>query len=66
MNHNVTIEYTNWRRERGTRVIRSRRIAFENSRWHPETRWLLEAIDVEKDEIREFAMKDIHSWTVVG
>jgi predicted DNA-binding transcriptional regulator YafY len=60
----VTIDYENWRGKRRLRRIEPLRIVFANSEWHPESQWLLEAVDVEKGETREFAMKDIHSWTV--
>ncbi len=58
----VEIDYTNWRGERSTRKIVPMRIAFENSEWHPETQWILEALDVEKHELRGFAFANIHSW----
>lgn len=61
----VVIDYTNWRGERGERKIWPRRIRFEATEWHKGEQWLLEAIDVEKGELRLFAMKDIHSWSVV-
>lgn len=59
---NVTIDYTNWRGIRSLRVIYPLGIAFENNEWHAETQWLLEAVDVEKGEIRTFALANIHSW----
>lgn len=59
----VTIDYTNWRGERGLRRIHPMRIAFENNKWHPETQWLLEAIDLSKGELRTFAIANIHVWT---
>jgi len=58
----VMIDYTNWRGERSLRRVRPLQIDFENNEWHPETQWLLLAIDVEKGEPRTFAMKNIHSW----
>ena len=58
----VVIDYTNWRGERSTLLIHPIRIDFENSEWHPETQWVLYAVDVEKNAVRSFAMKDIHSW----
>jgi predicted DNA-binding transcriptional regulator YafY len=58
----VVIDYTNWRGERSLRRIRPLAIAFENNEWHPETQWLLEAVDLEKGENRTFAMNNIHSW----
>jgi len=58
----VMIDYTNWRGERGLRRIRPLRIDFENNEWHPETQWLLLAVDVDKGHERTFAMKNIHAW----
>lgn len=58
----VLIDYTNWRGERSTRRIRPLRIEFENSEWHPDTQWVLYAVDVEKSAERAFAIRDIHSW----
>jgi predicted DNA-binding transcriptional regulator YafY len=59
----VEIDYTNWRGERLIRcIVPTGVVAFENNEWHLEPQWLLEAIDIEKDEIRMFAMRSIHSW----
>lgn len=58
----VMIDYTNWRGVRSHRRIRPIRIAYENSEWHPETQWILHAVDIEKNLAREFAIKDIHAW----
>lgn len=58
----VLIDYTNHRGVRSVRGIRPLRVSFENNEWHPETQWLLEAVDLGRDEIRTFAMKNIHSW----
>lgn len=58
----VMIDYTNWRGERSLRRIRPLQIDFENNEWHPETQWLLLAIDVDKGEPRAFALKNIHKW----
>jgi len=58
----VWIDYTNYRGERAWRHIDPIRVALENSEFHPETQWVLYAIDVEKHAERTFAMKDIHEW----
>ena len=60
----VKISYTNWRGEKSVRIIepQDNGLVFGFSKWHPERQWLLMAIDVEKGELRGFAMKDIHSW----
>lgn len=58
----VTIVYTNYRGETAERRIIPKKIWFGSTEWHPEEQWLLEALDVDKDEDRNFAMKDIKSW----
>lgn len=59
----ILIDYTNWRGERAIRRVRPLTIRFENTEWHPETQWLMRAVDIERGATRDFAMKDIHSWT---
>jgi len=58
----VVIEYTNYKGVRSTRTIEPKQLYFGSTNWHPEVQWLLAAFDVEKNEERTFAMKDIHSW----
>jgi predicted DNA-binding transcriptional regulator YafY len=58
----VCIDYTNYRGERSTRIIRPLSIKFMSNEWHREPQWLLEAHDLDKDAIRTFAMSHIHSW----
>jgi predicted DNA-binding transcriptional regulator YafY len=58
----VEIIYTNWRGIMAPRRIVPLRVEFENSEWHPDTQWVLYAIDLDKGEERAFAMKDIESW----
>lgn len=58
----ITIDYTNYRGERGKRSIIPQKIFFDSNEWHREKQWLLEAHDVEKNQIRFFSIKDIHQW----
>lgn len=63
----VIIDYTNWRGERRNRRITPRPpLAFCRTDWHPVEQWILRARDEDIGEDREFALKDIHSWTPVG
>lgn len=59
----VTIDYTNYRGERGLRQVRPIRIIYSPTEWHKEAQWLLEAFDTSRGADRLFALKDIHSWT---
>ena len=58
----VTIDYTNWRGERAVRRVRPISIRYVSTRYHPDCQWILRAVDLDKDEQRDFSMKDIHSW----
>jgi predicted DNA-binding transcriptional regulator YafY len=58
----VSILYTNYRGETAIRRIVPQRLWFGATSWHPEQGWLLDAIDIEKGEIRSFAMKDVKAW----
>lgn len=62
----VVIDYTNHRGERSERKVKPSLIRFGSSPWHKEPQWLLVAKDLEKDALREFAMKDIHLWKEAG
>jgi predicted DNA-binding transcriptional regulator YafY len=59
----VVIDYTNWRGMRSSRRIRPWGIRFGSNEWHAQEQWLLHALDIEKDEDREFALASIHSWS---
>lgn len=61
-NHEVTIDYTNYKGERRERRIVPERIYWGSTEHHPSRQWLLDAYDVEKDAARTFAMSNIHSW----
>lgn len=58
----IIIDYTNWRGERSLRRILPMGIEFQNNEWHPEMQWMIEAIDLDKNEFRCFALVGIHCW----
>lgn len=62
----VKILYTNYRGEKGYRVIVPQSIYFGATEWHPEKQWLLRAFDVQKNDFRDFALKDIAEWQPQG
>lgn len=59
----VEILYTNWRNEKAWRTIVPIEMWFGSTEWHKKSQWLLKALDVEKDAERDFALKDIVSWS---
>jgi len=58
----VKILYTNFRGETGYRIIEPIKIWFGSTEWHKEDQYLLDATDIEKGALRNFAMKDIKEW----
>lgn len=60
----VTIRYTNYRGETADRVIvpEPSTLRFGSTEHHREPQWLFDALDVEKNAVRTFAMKDVHFW----
>lgn len=60
----VAMRYTNHRGETATRKVLPIRLWFGESPWHTGDQWFLQALDVEKNEERSFAMGDVHEWGV--
>ena len=60
----VKILYTNWKGETRYRTIIPISIEFKSTNWHKEEQWILNAIDVDKNAERGFAVKDIKEWIV--
>lgn len=58
----VQILYRNWRGEIDYRKVLPKKIYYGSSKWHAEVQWLLVADDLEKNEERHFALKDILTW----
>lgn len=58
----VTIIYKNYRGETRERHIVPERLWYGATDWHPEPQWVMDALDVEKGEVRSFAMQDIQRW----
>ncbi len=55
----IIFEYRNWRGDVSIRRVLPQRIWFGATEWHPGAQWLLEAFDLEKNEVRDFALCDI-------
>lgn len=60
----VLIDYTNHAGIRSIRQIAPivGTLRFESNQWHHEPQWLFDAYDQNKDDVRTFALADIHSW----
>jgi hypothetical protein len=57
----VSFDYTNWRGERRTRTVKMLEFMFGSTEHHPEPQMLLRALDIDKNEVRYFAVRNIHS-----
>jgi predicted DNA-binding transcriptional regulator YafY len=62
MNSKVVISYTDHHGDTADREIVPHNISFTSTQWHPEPQWILTASAMDRDAIRGFAMKNIHSW----
>jgi predicted DNA-binding transcriptional regulator YafY len=58
----IGILYRNYRGETAERKIVPQRLWFGATEWHPEEQWLLDAIDLDKQAPRSFALRDIQSY----
>jgi predicted DNA-binding transcriptional regulator YafY len=54
--------YVNYKNITNNRNINPIKLYYGNTEWYPENQWLLKAYDIEKKEIRVFAMKNIKCW----
>ena len=61
----VEIDYTNWRGERGKRIVRVFGFGFGSTPYHEEPQWLFEAYNAEKQEERTFALAGLQAWRMV-
>ena len=55
----LKFEYINWEGKKAIRSVRPIEIWYGKTQWHPKKQWLLRAIDLDKNEERNFAVKDI-------
>lgn len=64
----IRVRYTNWKGETDDRTIIPHQVWFGSTEYHPEPQWLVHAHDVEKDALRDFALKDMVPivWKIKG
>ena len=55
----MSFDYINYKDEPSRRTVTPVSYRWGGSRWHPEPQWLMMALDHDKAEPREFAMKDM-------
>lgn len=64
VNKTVSILYINHRNEVAVRRILPINISFGSAQWHQDEQWLLTAYDLDRQQERTFAMKNIRAWWV--
>ena len=55
----IRFEYTNWRGETSFRTVVPIELWYGKTEWHPAEQWFIRALDIEKNEERDFALTDI-------
>lgn len=55
----IEFDYVNYKGEKSHRRISPRFIRYGTSQWHAAPQWLMQAMDLDKADLREFAMKDM-------
>lgn len=55
----LKFEYINWEGKKAIRRVSPIEIWYGKTEWHPKKQWLLRATDLDKNEERNFAVKDI-------
>lgn len=55
--------YTNWRKEQAWRLILPIKMWFGQSEYHLDgPQWFVRAFDIEKQEMRDFALTGVAQW----
>lgn len=55
----IEFNYKNYKGILSKRKVQPTSILFKSTQWHLSEQWIMQAFDVEKNEMREFALKDI-------
>ena len=59
----VHLDYTNWKGERRWRRVLPQSLWYGTTSYHPTPQWFIRAVDLEKNAVRDFAVKDLHGVT---
>lgn len=55
----IRFSYRNWQGTIAIRTARITKLVYGAAEWHPEPQWLLQAVDLDKEAVRLFALKDM-------
>lgn len=62
----IEFDYINWKGVKGRRRIEVNDFLFTSNEYHPETQWLLSGYDLDKEQFRIFAMKDMSNVKLIN
>ena len=62
----IRFSYVNYRMEKSEREAIVLAIFYGTTEYHPDKQWFIRAHDLEKEAMREFAMKDMTNVQVVS
>jgi predicted DNA-binding transcriptional regulator YafY len=55
----LKFKYINWEGKEAVRTVKPIKLWYGKTKWHPREGWFLKALDLGKEEERDFAVKDI-------
>jgi predicted DNA-binding transcriptional regulator YafY len=55
----LEFNYVNWEGLTSYRKVKVKRIYFGFTEYHKQDQWLMEALDLDKNELRTFSMEDM-------
>lgn len=63
-NYRIEFDYTNYKGETAHRIALVQNFQFGTTEHHKEPQWLCRCYDLEKQDFRDFAMKDMRSVAI--
>jgi len=54
----IRVIYRNWKGEEGIRHILPLRVWYGSTEWHKKEQWLMKVYDIDKEAMRDYALKD--------
>jgi predicted DNA-binding transcriptional regulator YafY len=61
----ISFDYVNWKGERAERKAFAINLLFDSTKWHKEKQFLLLALDLDKQQPRLFALKDMSNIKIL-
>jgi predicted DNA-binding transcriptional regulator YafY len=62
----LEFDYVNYKGVESHRIVLVYEIYYGGNQYHPDLQWFMKALDINKKETRDFAMKDMKKVKVVA